>query len=211
MPRRPIASLTVLAVAAATGALLEATPAWSQDTAANAVARCRAIADEANRIVCLERALLAQPPEAVSAVAPAEAPPAAAPGPAPAAAEPPLQASATTGGGETAVVSSSSAEAEAFGAQSVANRQRRAGDPDAPEEVIPRMVAAVASVSEFGYRRLQVELDNGQVWRQTGADEPWDFVRNDAPERVEIWPSRLGGYRMAIADTRKVLRVERIE
>jgi hypothetical protein len=114
-----------------------------------------------------------------------------------------------TGGTGAAVLASDSAEAAAMGAEQVAARGDGSGaDSSRPAE--PRMTAAVVASEIVPYKRLQVELDNGQVWRQVQSDESWDDARYGVPASVEIWPSRFGGYRMLIAEHDLRLRVERV-
>jgi hypothetical protein len=105
---------------------------------------------------------------------------------------------------EGPAVASNAPEAEEFGARTLAARSGEA----AP---VPRLTASVTSAREVPYKRLEVVLDNGQVWRQTSSDDPWDSRRHDEPDRVEIFASRTGGYRLHIPDTNLTLVVERIE
>lgn len=207
------AGLSALTAAGAIAGALVATPALAQAGAAEAVERCRTLATDSERILCLEQALLAEPPEAsVAPQAPVATPPA------PAASEfdrpgvrlPGMGLLSRRSNSADPVISSDSPDAEAFGAETVTARQRRAGE--GPEEVVPRLVASVVDVQIFPVQRLQVELDNGQIWRQIQSDEPsWNAARDREPDQVEIWPTRLGGYRMLIPGRNRTLRVERVQ
>lgn len=209
MARRHIAGLSALTAAGMLAGALGSSPALGQSTggAAEAVERCRALPTDSERISCLEQALLAEPSAASEAAEDApdesvfERRGVRVPG---------LSIFGGRSGSADPIVTSDSPDADAFGAETVTARQRRSGD--APEEVVPRLVASVVSSTVVPYQRLQVELDNGQVWRQTQSDEPsWNPARDDEPENVEIWPSRLGGYRMLIAGYNRTLKVERVE
>jgi hypothetical protein len=103
-----------------------------------------------------------------------------------------------------ATFDSDSAQAAAMGQGAL---QEKAGKLP----VTPHMVAAVVASSVVPYKRLQVELDNGQIWRETNADQAWDEVRYSPPKSVEIWQTRFGGYRMVIADNDIKLHVERVK
>jgi hypothetical protein len=197
-------------VAGAFAGVLIALPVSAQN-GQDAVARCRSLTTDAERIACLEAAVMGTGSQPAA--------PAAAPTPAPATAEPPprrgfrLPGVPFIGGGDDErsqpqVFSSEAPEAAELGAEQVANIDRAAGraPPRGPE---PRMTAGVVSAREVPYKRLEVELDNGQVWRQTQADENWDSRRYRDPIDVEIWASAFGGYRMRIVEQDRTLRVER--
>lgn len=69
----------------------------------------------------------------------------------------------------------------------------------------------VAGYSTVPYRRLQIELENGQVWRQIEGDTQRirvDLTRN---QTVDINESSLGGYKMRLNEIHRTIRVERIK
>jgi hypothetical protein len=77
------------------------------------------------------------------------------------------------------------------------------------------LVRYPATVIEFDYVRrdkLRVVLDNGQIWRQTDGDRPNHYrsLRRYDGFDVELWQTRLGGYRMLIVPTNKIVRVQRL-
>jgi hypothetical protein len=97
--------------------------------------------------------------------------------------------------------------ADQLGAEQVARRSDTATDTEAP------VGATVVAATVVGYRRLLVELDNGQVWRQTNGDRA-DVVRdlrNEQTFEVELRRTGLGGYRMYIAPLHRTIRVERLK
>lgn len=73
--------------------------------------------------------------------------------------------------------------------------------------------ATVVDFDFVGYRRLRVQLDNGQIWRQIDGDRTSveRELRNETSFDVELWGTGLGGYRMRIADLDRTLRVERLQ
>lgn len=231
--RRTAATMTaaVAGLAAALPAALPAPAAAQQD----AIARCRDMPNDAARIACLEEALRADDeiaPAAPPAPAPTPAPSqsaepaavvAAPSAPAPAA-EPDaapqrrgwmrLPSLPFVGGDRDEVadapedvperITSSAPEAEDFGSEQVAAHANE------PRETPARLIASVVDVDQVGFKRLQVELDNGQIWRQISSDRPYNVFRYDEPREVEIWPTRTGGYRMRIVNADQVVRVERV-
>lgn len=64
-----------------------------------------------------------------------------------------------------------------------------------------------------GYRRLMVQLENGQIWRQIDGDRTSveRGLRDAGSFEVEMWATGLGGYRMRILPLEKTIRVERLQ
>jgi hypothetical protein len=93
-----------------------------------------------------------------------------------------------------------------LGAEQVAARERAR-----PAEAAP-VRATVTEFRFFGYRRLMVRLDNGQVWQQIDGDRTSveRGLRDSGSFDVEMWPTRLGGYRMRILPLDRTIRVERV-
>jgi hypothetical protein len=120
-------------------------------------------------------------------------------------------------GSRTAESIASSAEAEPhdepptpaveLGEEQVATK-RASSDED--EKVVN---ATVVDFRFVGYRRLLVQLDNGQVWRQIDGDRTTvqAGLRNKSSFPVELWGAPLGGYRMRITSLNTTIRVERIK
>lgn len=211
MTFRRLAGLIVAAVAAP-GLLVLATDAQARQSAKEA---CRAMTSDADRIACLEDALDAATgasvPEAAVAPEPAiepaqrdgfrltvpfvggrrDAP------------EPPVSPAAGT-------AAATAAETEvgtiaSFGAEQIA-------PPVAQQREAPRsLTAAIAALRTDLRGRLLIELDNGQLWRQTELEEfPVEVDMNRA-QPVEIVASRFGGYRMQLLAIDRRIKVERVQ
>lgn len=196
---RAMAWRTILPAVTVAAGVAAATPAFAQDDAAaqeDAIALCRSAEDRDARIACLEAVVRGETPSHDNVDAERRSG---------------LRLPFLGGGDDedipvqTGVVPSNAPEADAFGAEHVAGAAS-ADDRPAP----PRLVADVVAVSELPRTRLQVELDNGQIWRQTTGELRWDPRRHRDPEQVEIWRSGFGGYRMRVIDQDLVLRVERV-
>ena len=87
---------------------------------------------------------------------------------------------------------------------------RRTGAPAPQSAEEQRIVATVALAERVHPNRLQVHLDNGQIWRQIQGDvQRVDLASREAVS-AEIWRSGFGGYRMRLPEVRRVLKVERI-
>jgi hypothetical protein len=81
-----------------------------------------------------------------------------------------------------------------------------AAAPARPTDTADEIVATVASVLEIVPNRLQVTLDNGQVWRQTATRQyP---VRQG--QQVRISQAGLGGYRLTVEELGGFIRVEQL-
>ena len=205
-------ALVGAAVALGVAAAGSPSPARAQE---GEIERCRTAQTDAERIACLEDALRGDAPEAAT---PPPAPIGASDDAPDDDAEPAREGfrlprvpfiggrdeAPSPAASPPAVVASDSPEADAFGAEQLA--RATGGGLPAP----PRLTAAVVGSREVPYRRLQVELDNGQVWRQVESDEPWNSRRYGDPVDVEIFESGFGGYRMRIVEQDKTLRVERV-
>jgi hypothetical protein len=94
-----------------------------------------------------------------------------------------------------------------LGAEQVEARNRSTSED---EEIVN---ATVVDFDFVGYRRLLVQLDNGQIWRQIDGDRVSvdRGLRHDDPFDVEMWGTRLGGYRMRILPLNRTIRVERLK
>lgn len=94
-----------------------------------------------------------------------------------------------------------------LGSEQVARRS------EARPDVEGGVSATVVAFNVVGYRKLLLELDNGQIWRQTNgdrADVAWD-LRDERTFDVELRRSGLGGYRMYLAPIDRTIRVERVK
>ncbi len=97
-----------------------------------------------------------------------------------------------------------------LGAEQVAARAPRK-DRDSSEN--ERSTFNVASTRTVPYKKLEVTLENGQVWIQSNGDSRDIYV----PKRfrdsltVEIYRASLGGYRMHLKEIKKTIRVRRLK
>jgi hypothetical protein len=195
----------VLTIFAAAMAGFAAAPAMAQADLRQATDACLALPTDAERVACIRAALAADESATAAPAAPA----------APAVAQ---QAEdeedddgflglGILGGGDerpAAVVASQSEFAAGLGAEQVSGRD----DMREAEEAV-RVQAAVVSVREWIPGVAQFELDNGQVWRQIGADTQRPRVTRS--ETVELYGSWAGGYRMHVPERNQTLQVERVQ
>lgn len=68
----------------------------------------------------------------------------------------------------------------------------------------------VAGYDTIPWRRLQVELENGQVWGQIEGDTQRIRVNLERNQTVDIEESGLGGYKLRLNEIERTIRVERI-
>ena len=172
------------------------------------IERCRATSSDADRIACLEAAILAGAghdgvtaiqPEPVPTVAADPAPPtepAPAPAPEP---EPELEPAAAP----------LSAATDDIGAEQVAARNRTAEQAAMALESAGDL--AVERYETVGYQKLQVRLVNGQVWRQIPGDAQQIRVSVGRSPTVSISESALGGYRLRLDGIGRTIRVRRVQ
>ena len=203
---------------------LSMAPASGQD----AIERCRQAAGDAERIACLEAALSrhSQAPEApgtppADAVADAVPVPAGIPEPAVSesregggnarntAAPEPSPASDRTQENPDPLPQSGSGEPETaeIGSEQVA---RRRGRGDETGRLASASDLAVASFDYVPYNRLQVTLENGQVWLQITGDTQRIRASLRKNRTVDIEESSLGGYKLRLNEMGRTIRVERV-
>lgn len=96
-------------------------------------------------------------------------------------------------------------ERPSLGDEQVDARERTSKDAS-PE----RMRARIVGHRTVGYRTLQVNLDNGQIWRQLSADTQRLNLPDDRELTVEVWQTRFGGYQLRIEELRRTIRVQRV-
>jgi len=189
----------------------------SDERLQRALAHCEQMSSSQMRIACLEAALEA------AYRAPVHAPSAPARRGAPALdAGPPADGDAfgedssrgglfglprLFGGGGGADETSTAPAAEGLGSEQVAARS--ANRATARAQTQGQLHARVADAATIPYRRLEVRLDNGQVWRQIQGDTQRITPRGNWT--VEIREARMGGYQMRINEIGRTIRVERIE
>lgn len=184
----------LIGAALLSAAALPAAPAVAQSSAAE---RCRALPTEQERFACMEEALAA----AEAALREAQEP------------ESDRGFLGLGIGGRGSDLSgpqaSDSPAAQELGAEQVA---ALTGERDAQEqEERQRVHATVVAFRERVPGQLMFELDNGQIWRQTDGDTQRLRLSRGATPEVEMWATRLGGYRMHFLEMDRVLMVQRME
>ena len=94
---------------------------------------------------------------------------------------------------------------EDFGKSAETLRRERMAE--AGIEAIDELSATISSIRSVGRYRVEVTLDNGQRWRQV-SDSGLKLRVGDA---VTIKPAALGSFRLSPNDTRRSIKVRRIE
>lgn len=203
-----------------------------------AIERCMQTDSDKDRIACLEATILAisegrEPPviEAAAVAEPASAPVAeaapevvveAAPepvdgaAPEPVAEQPAEPMPALPEVTEENVLDIAAAEAAALDIDDQANIGQE--QVDARTETRDERLARLSEVrglkvSEFeyvGYRKLQVRLENGQIWRQIKGDVQDIRVSVGRNPTVDISESSIGGYKLRLNEIKRTIRVQRI-
>ncbi|MDZ7645511.1 MAG: hypothetical protein U5K76_15615 [Woeseiaceae bacterium] len=180
-----------------------------------AVERCRAADSAAERIACLEAALMG---ESAAAAAPGGEATAESARPEPPSRQP---AAAPAPGPQSAGNSSASpapaAPARANGAQSPNEEQIGAEQlprDETRDEKAAKLARAsglaVASYEHVPYRRLLVSLENGQAWLQIEGDTQYVRASLRKNRTVDIEESNFGGYKLRLNEMRRTIRVQRI-
>jgi hypothetical protein len=205
--------------------LLCAASVAAADPTQDALHACAAKQDASERLACFDRvaaavdALVAAPsaatrpapapaavaparPAAAAQIEPGAAGSPAAPAPAPSVAKAPPPPSPAV-----QLPPGSNADFGLAGAQLRRKQQQERTQANAQPKAKPQpLVARVTKVRNQGGVQLTIELDNGQIWRQT--DGSGD-VLIAADDTVTITPGALGGFLLTNAQ-RRVVRVKRI-
>lgn len=178
----------------------------AEDDAERRIAGCATSATPAERITCLERHVRELAGSPAPAAADVVKPPAPVQAPAATHAPAPTVAAGEAADAAAPAVSPGPAPAVELGAEQVEARRRGADEP------ATRVAATAVNFRFIGYERLLVELDNGQVWRQIDGDRVSveRALRNVESFDVEMWATKLGGYRMRILPLNRTIRVERL-
>ena len=168
------------------------------------IEHCKQTSSDADRIACLEAALLGKTLEPVPAAQidppsmDIEA------GPADDAVDP-----AAAAAGTAVIVTSAESAPQGIGASQVIARN------ETREEQLEKLEKAdglaVASYTVVPFEKLQVTLENGQVWRQIKGDTQKIRVDLQRNQTVNIEESSLSGYKMRLNEMRRTIRVERVQ
>lgn len=202
-------------------AIMAFSPGITASAQPAAIELCREAPSDAARIACLEEALAAQ--AGAESATGEEAPGQAGEGPPEPASGPPAAsvASSAADAATNAAAGRDAAHAERppsqptpvsppqrMGAEQV--RRRNETSAEAAARLASVSGLEVTRYSEVPYQRLQVELENGQVWRQIPGDT--QHIRADLKRNrtVDIEESPIGGYKLRLNEMRRTIRVERI-
>ncbi len=179
------------------------------------IERCKQTTSDSDRIVCLEAAILMQAGGAVPEP-PATAPDAdsakALPDDEPVETPPPTTAEAAPALAdeepEESTVIPEETVATGIGAEQVIARQQT------QEEMLAALAQEtglrVAKYETVPYQKLQVTLENGQVWRQIKGDTQKLNVNLRKNQTVDISESSISGYKLRLNEMRRTVRVQRI-
>ncbi len=177
------AKRTAVILAASIVVLAHQVAAGEQDV----IDRCKQTSSKDDRIACLEAALLMGEPVTAPVANPEPAPETA-----------PLPAAMPVATDE---------EAEVGAEQVVARTQTQ------DERVAALKQVTGLDVAEYrllAHDRLQVTLENGQVWRQIRGDTQRVNATLKRNQTVDISESSLGGYKLRLNEMQRTIRVQRV-
>jgi hypothetical protein len=116
---------------------------------------------------------------------------------------------AAAAAGTAVIVTSAESAPQGIGASQVIARN------ETREEQLEKLEKAdglaVASYTVVPFEKLQVTLENGQVWRQIKGDTQKIRVDLQRNQTVDIEESSLSGYKMRLNEMRRTIRVERVQ
>lgn len=160
--------------------------------------RCKQTSGKDDRIACLEAALLMRGSVATQADD--------APGPLmiaeTVATEPPAEASVSE------QAPNSTKKTIDIGAEQVIARQQSQAERLAALDNVTGL--KVLEYKPLAHERLQVTLENGQVWRQIRGDTQKVNPTLKKNQTVDISESSLGGYKLRLNELQRTIRVQRI-
>jgi hypothetical protein len=173
------------------------------------IKHCKQTSSDADRIACLESALLGKTAEKPAPAAQIDPPSRESEG---SPAEVPVDPTkATTSSATTQAVAAPAAQAapQGIGAEQVIARSLKTEEErDAALEKSQGM--AIAKYEWIPYKRLVVTFENGQVWRQIKGDTNRIRTSLERNQTADITESGLGGYKLRLNEIRRTIRVERI-
>lgn len=173
---------------------------------------CKQTSSDADRIACLEAALLGQqvtesevvPSVETEIIAIEETVPVLTAEPAPVAEEPSTEMQEELPSADVAA----EAIPEGIGAEQVTARNQTREEQEQALESAPGLI--VAKYEWVPYERLVVTFENGQVWRQIKGDTNRIRTSLERNQTADITESGLGGYKLRLNEIRRTIRVERI-
>lgn len=158
---------------------------------------CRGLADDAARLACYDAAVdrsrnnSAGRPAAASQQATAAAP-----------AEPAPTVIAATAAGAAATTSQIDQE-DLFGKSG--DELQRTVEAATGSEQLDNLTATVTKLQKFGYDKVLITLDNGQVWKQVDASS----LRLRVGDAVDIERASLGSFMLRKQGSKRSMRVSR--
>ena len=171
------------------GFLLITGTALAQQTV---IEHCKKTSSDADRIACLEAALLGKAAPVDTGTHTQVDPP---------------SLELETGPADTAEAPAP-AKAVGIGAEQVIARTQTRDEILEDLERVEDL--RVASYDKVPYERLLVTLENGQVWRQIKGDTQQIRVDLKRNQTVDITESSLSGYKLRLNEMRRMIRVERV-
>ena len=156
---------------------------------------CRNTSSDADRIACLEAALLGR----AGATIPADA--------TQSQIDPPSM-EIEAGPADSSDAPSQSTVDGIGASQVIARNQTSQERLDSLEQARDLRVASYGMVP---FQRLLVTLENGQVWRQIKGDTQQVRVDLKRNQTVDIEESSLGGFKLRLNEMRRTIRVERVK
>lgn len=187
----------------------------ADDVLLQAMARCAAVSADAARLACYDGLA----PRVQAAVAPQAQPmTATAAAAAPHAAAPTADEQKSWFGYDMGDLLGTSPKTQTTPAQFGADTKpvpepvkTAAAAPQAPQE-IDSITAGVTDYALNPFGKFIVTLDNGQIWKQSPADEGRpSFLRDPAANKVKIERGMIGSYILTINDGNRVFKVTRVK
>jgi len=159
------------------------------------IEHCRKTSSDADRIACLEAALIGKEVQAEPKTQSQIDPP---------------SMDIEAGPADDAIEPTASTEpvVEGIGAGQVIARSQAIEERDAALEKALGMV--IAKYEWVPYERLVVTFENGQVWRQIKGDTTRIRTNLERNQTADITESGLGGYKLRLNEIRRTIRVERV-
>jgi hypothetical protein len=182
--------ISLRSAAALCGALLLGALAVMSEQSATAQGPCTAIADDAERLACYDRALRAAPPPAATPPPATEAPPR----------DAPPAVTATPPRSERRIRESTAPTARAAPAAPSAG-----GNAAEAQQVIPIVVVNIRALPG---RETTFTAEDGTSWRQTDSQRIVGLP--DTPFEAEIKPGAMGSYFLVAKDRARAIRVRPI-
>ena len=168
-------------------AIIGATIGTAEAQPADAMLKCVAIADDAQRLACYDAAMASASAEARAAAAERQA----------AAAEK----------ARRDAEAAAQAKTDKFGAEGVPEEARSPAAKAADAERVDKLEATVAEMLRDAVGNAIFILDNGQMWRQT---DGLQLPPLRAGEPVRITRGMVGGYRLTLPKRNRAVTVKRM-